>query len=959
MHSMKFVLTTLLAMVLGYLPTGASAQTVNGNGTGTNNGFYYSLYSSGGSATMTLGSAGNYAINWSGVSDVVGGKGFNPGSAQAIGYNVASASGYNNISIYGWLTNPLVEYYITEFGQLYTADATEKGTVTSDGHTYTTYEHQQVNQPSIQGTTTFEQYLDNWGGATMGQNAVVTTANHFNHWSSLGMTVGSFNYQILGTESYSGGSGSVNATVCAGSCGGGGGGGGGGSTTEAPYGGTAAAIPGTVMAENYDTGGQGVAYNVTSTNGTDNGYRSDGIDLETASSPATGNDLGWTASGQWFKYTVNVATAGTYNVTFLVAGNSGASDAFHLSNSSGTNLTGSVAVPNTGGWQTWTTVTTSVTLPAGKQTLTLNEDNSGWNLDSMVFASSGSASCTTDPSAPTGLTATSESSSAINLGWSAVTSPSNCTVSAYHIFRSTASGFTPSSSNQIASVSSGTTYSDTGLSASTTYYYVVEAVDAAGSSSASSQASAETGSTTGGGSFTLSASANSVPVTQGASATDTITVGDLNGFSGSVSLSASGLPSGVTATFGTNPTTGSSVVTFSASSSAAAGTSIVTIMGTSGSLTSGASVTLTVNPSTGGSYCQVVYTISSQWQSGFGAAITIENTGTTNWNNWTLTWTFANGQTISSLWNGTETQSGANVTVSNLSYNGSIPAGTSYTGMGFNGTWNNSTNAVPTNFAVNGTPCGGGGSGGGGSGSFTLASSASTLSVAQGASGTDTVTVGDVNGFAGSVSFAASGMPSGVTASFSPTSSASSSVVTLSAGSSVAAGNYPITITGTSGSLTASTSITLTVTTTSGGQSSCSATDVMALDGGVYEFQMNEYDSTLEECATVSGTGFTITTANFNNTTSGSPATYTSIYSGCHWGICTSSNPFPIEENNIASATSSVSITQPSGYTNDASYDIWFNQTSTTSGQPNGTEIMIWLNQQGASPALRYQCWAM
>ena len=205
------------------------------------------------------------------------------------------------------------------------------------------------------------------------------------------------------------------------------------------------------------------------------------------------------------------------------------------------------------------------------------------------------------------------------------------------------------------------------------------------------------------------------------------------------------------------------------------------------------------------------------------------------------------------------------------------------------------------------------------SGSFTLASSASTLSVAQGASGTDTITVGDVNGFSGSVSFAASGMPSGVTASFSPTSSASSSVVTLSVGSSVTAGTYPITITGTSGSLTPTTSISLTVSSTGGGQSSCSGTDVMALDSGLYEFQMNEYDSSLQECATVSGTGFTITTANFNNTTSGSPANYTSIYNGCHWGLCTSSSPFPIEENNIASASSSVSITQPSGYADDAS----------------------------------------
>jgi hypothetical protein len=159
---------------------------------------------------------------------------------------------------------------------------------------------------------------------------------------------------------------------------------------EGPFGGTPAAIPGTVMAENYDTGGQGVGYNVTSINGTNNGYRSDGVDLEKATAPATGNNLGWTASGQWFRYTVNVATAGTYKVSFLVAGDVAVTDAFHLSNSSGTNLSGSVNVPSTGGWQAWTTVTATVTLPAGVQTLTLNEDNPGWNIDSIAFASTSS-----------------------------------------------------------------------------------------------------------------------------------------------------------------------------------------------------------------------------------------------------------------------------------------------------------------------------------------------------------------------------------------------------------------------------------------------------------------------------------------------------------------------------------------------------------------------------------------
>lgn len=131
-------------------------------------------------------------------------------------------------------------------------------------------------------------------------------------------------------------------------------------------------------------------------------------------------------------------------------------------------------------------------------------------------------------------------------------------------------------------------------------------------------------------------------------------------------------------------------------------------------------------------------------------------------------------------------------------------------------------------------------------------------------------------------------------------------------------------------------------------QSTCSPMNVTPLDSGAYHFQMNEWNSSLQECANISGTGFTITTASFDLPTNGAPATYTSIYRGCHWGTCTSSNPFPIQESNIASATSTVNITQPSGYNNDAAYDIWFNQTSTTSGQPNGTEVMIWLNHQGA-----------
>jgi hypothetical protein len=95
--------------------------------------------------------------------------------------------------------------------------------------------------------------------------------------------------------------------------------------------------------------------------------------------------------------------------------------------------------------------------------------------------------------------------------------------------------------------------------------------------------------------FSLSASPSSLSVTQGTSASSTVTVTPSGGFTGSVTLSTSALPSGVTASFGTNPTTGSSVVTFTASSTATTGTSSVTVTGTSGTLSHTTSISLTVN----------------------------------------------------------------------------------------------------------------------------------------------------------------------------------------------------------------------------------------------------------------------------------------------------------------------------------------------------------------------------
>jgi hypothetical protein len=312
-------------------------------------------------------------------------------------------------------------------------------------------------------------------------------------------------------------------------------------------------------------------------------------------------------------------------------------------------------------------------------------------------------------------------------------------------------------------------------------------------------------------SFTLAPSAPAISIAEGLSAPNTITVTDLNGFTGSVTLTASGLPSGVTAAFATNPATGSSVLTLAASSTATVGTATVTITGTSGTLSASTTIALTITAAASSSECSIVYTILPQNSTAFGGAITINNTGTTAWTSWTLTWTFANGQTISSIWNASEIQSGAHVTLTNLSYNGSIPAGGSLTGIGFDGVWNGVTNAAPTSFAINGSACGVATTP-----NFAIASSVSSLSIAQGSSATDKITVTDVNGFAGNVTLAASGLnglPGGVTAAFTPNPTTGTSVLTLSASSSAVAGNYTINITGTSGSLTSSASVGLTVNT--------------------------------------------------------------------------------------------------------------------------------------------------
>ncbi len=135
-------------------------------------------------------------------------------------------------------------------------------------------------------------------------------------------------------------------------------------------------VPGTIQIEDYDTGGETVAYHDADPANLGGKYRNDGVDIEAASDVGGGFSVGWVKAGEWLRYTTNVTTAGTYTAAFRVA-SAGAGGAFHLE-VDGANVTGALTVPKTNGWQTWTTLTKAgINLSAGPHTLRLVFDSNG------------------------------------------------------------------------------------------------------------------------------------------------------------------------------------------------------------------------------------------------------------------------------------------------------------------------------------------------------------------------------------------------------------------------------------------------------------------------------------------------------------------------------------------------------------------------------------------------------
>ena len=138
------------------------------------------------------------------------------------------------------------------------------------------------------------------------------------------------------------------------------------------------ATPVTIEVEDFDNGGEGVAYHDVDAVNTGGAYRNTGVDLQATTDTGGGFIVGWAKAGEWLEYTVNVQTSGYYKLDFRVASN-GPGGTFHFE-FEGNDVTETLAVPNTGGWQKWTTVSKDgAYLNAGTHVLRLRMDTNGAN----------------------------------------------------------------------------------------------------------------------------------------------------------------------------------------------------------------------------------------------------------------------------------------------------------------------------------------------------------------------------------------------------------------------------------------------------------------------------------------------------------------------------------------------------------------------------------------------------
>jgi hypothetical protein len=239
------------------------------------------------------------------------------------------------------------------------------------------------------------------------------------------------------------------------------------SGTRTPFNTTPYAVPGTIEAENFDLGCQGLTWYDSSSGNSGNAYRTTEVDISaTNDNGVAGYNIGWVTQGEWLEYSVNVQQAGGYNLSYRVATPQTTGQIQFLVNGQ---VLSTTSIPATGGWDTWATVNSSnVNLPAGNQIVRIYFSGADVNLNKFTLAlatatsssrtsssvssskTSSSTSVATSSRTSSSITSTSRSSSSSSATSSNVTSTSKSSSSS-----STVSGIISGRSYVIVSKNSG------------------------------------------------------------------------------------------------------------------------------------------------------------------------------------------------------------------------------------------------------------------------------------------------------------------------------------------------------------------------------------------------------------------------------------------------------------------------------------------------------------------------
>ena len=357
--------------------TALAAQTIYDNDTGTHGGYNYELWKDYGTTSMTLNDGGTFSCQWSNIGNALfrKGKKYNSDKTyQQLGgisceyscnYN---PSGNSYLCIYGWTREPLVEYYIVEsWGSWRPPGSNSKGTITVDGATYDIYETTRVNQPSIDGNTTFQQY---W---SVRQNkrtsGTINVSEHFKQWEARGMRMGKMYEVALTVEGYQS-SGSANVTknnIYVGTSPN-------PTSNPNPAPDTRSAFT-TIEAEEYNSANSST--------------------IEEIGTSGSGKGIGYIENGNTTTYKQIDFGNGANKFTATVATEQDTTIQIRSGSATGT-LLGTLSVGSTGSWDSYKEMSTTISNISGKKDIVL-VFSGPVNVDNFVFSGNGQVQPTTGP----------------------------------------------------------------------------------------------------------------------------------------------------------------------------------------------------------------------------------------------------------------------------------------------------------------------------------------------------------------------------------------------------------------------------------------------------------------------------------------------------------------------------------------------------------------------------------